>query len=48
MPIHTSWKSIYDDIENLVACPRRKHLSQYPNTYIEALRARIRELEERE
>ena len=38
---------IRDDnqIENLIACPRRKHLSQYPNTYIEALRTRIRELE---
>jgi len=38
---------IKDDnrIENLFACSRTRHLKDFPNTFIEALRKRIRELE---
>lgn len=32
-------------IENLFACPRKRHIRQFPNTYIRMLQKRIRELE---
>jgi hypothetical protein len=38
---------IRDDnrIENLFACSRRRHIKEFPNTYIKALQNSIRELE---
>ena len=38
---------IRDDnkIENLIATPKKKHIKDYPNTYIRALQKRIKQLE---